>query len=140
MAWKGLKNGRSAMPGASSNIRRGLSRNLNLVSKPCSMLLLEYAKEIKMTIKKKPLGYINLLNNKQKPIYPMDDFFLNYAFTKEENWQHLREIINIYLETYSTKYNRQDDFHFVGENIAVETQYRSLFETFIETANTRHKN
>ena len=77
-----------------------------------------------MAIKMKPLGYINLLNNKQKPVYPMDDFFLNYAFFKKKNWKHLRQIINTYLETYAAKYNKQDGFHFVSENIAVETQYQ----------------
>ena len=72
---------------------------------------------------KKPLGYISLLNNTTKPIYPTDDFFINYAFYKSENWQHLRNLINIFLDAYATKYNRQDGFHLVDENIIVKTQY-----------------
>ena len=72
---------------------------------------------------RKPLGYITLLNNIQKPIYPMNDFFLNYTFEKEANWDNLRLIINIYLETYASKYERQDGFHYIGEDIIVETQY-----------------
>jgi hypothetical protein len=77
-----------------------------------------------MDTNRKPLGYITLLNNIQKPIFPMDDFFLNYAFFKEENWRHLGNMLNIYLMEYSAKYNRQDGFHLVGDNIIVETQYR----------------
>ena len=53
----------------------------------------------------------------------MNDFFLNYIFEKEANWNNLRLIINIYLETYASKYERQDGFHYIGEDIIVETQY-----------------
>ncbi len=39
-----------------------------------------------MTTKdKKPLGYISLLNNTQKPVYITDDFFNNYVFMKPVN-------------------------------------------------------
>jgi hypothetical protein len=80
-------------------------------------------KENEMDTDRKPLGYITLLNKTQKPIYPMDDFFVNFAFYKKENWPHLRNMINIYLDAYVTKYNKNDGFHFVSENILVETQY-----------------
>jgi len=76
-----------------------------------------------MDLNKKPLGYISLLNNTQKAIYPMDDFFINYAFYKKENWGHLRNILNIFLDAYAVKYDKKDGFHFVDENIVVETQY-----------------
>ena len=72
---------------------------------------------------RKPLGYIELLNNIKKAIYPMDDFFINYTFYKKENWKHLRRIINIFLKAYAEMYHRQDGFHYVSENIVVETQY-----------------
>jgi len=76
-----------------------------------------------MNTDKKPLGYITLLNNTKKAIYPLDDFFINYVFYKKENWNHLRDLINIFLHTYAEKYGRQDGFHLVSENVVVETQY-----------------
>jgi SHS2 domain-containing protein len=76
---------------------------------------------------KKPLGYIQLTNNIQKPVYPTDDFFIIYIFDKRENWQHLRAIVNIILEEYAKRYNRQDGFHMVDEDIFVRTQYKHYF-------------
>jgi hypothetical protein len=76
-----------------------------------------------MESKKQPLGYIKLLNNTEKAVYPMDDFFINFAFHKKENWGHLREMLNIFFNSYQVKYQRQDGFHFIGEKITVETQY-----------------
>ena len=41
-----------------------------------------------------PIGYIQTPNG-NKPIYPMNDFFLGYTFNKPKNWPILRDIINI---------------------------------------------
>jgi len=72
---------------------------------------------------KKPLGYMTLINNTRKAIYPLNDFFINYTFYKKENWGHLRNLINIFLDAYAEKYNRQDGFHFINGDVVVETQY-----------------
>jgi hypothetical protein len=80
-----------------------------------------------MDNEKKPLGYIQLTKNIQKPVYPTDDFFINYIFDKRENWRHLRTIVNIILEEYAARYNRQDGFHLVDEDIFVRTQYKHYF-------------
>jgi hypothetical protein len=72
---------------------------------------------------KKPLGYISLLNKTQKPVYPMDDFFINYTFHKEYNWTRLVVLLNIFLDEYAEIYKRRDGFHRLDNNIMVETQY-----------------
>jgi hypothetical protein len=66
-----------------------------------------------MDTHKKPLGMISLLDSKkitvkQKPIYPMDDFFVSYVFKEQRNWNNLRTIINTFLEAYVLKYKRHD--------------------------------
>ena len=80
------------------------------------------------TKEKKPLGYISLLNNTQKPVYITDDFFNNYVFMKPVNWPRLGTLVNIFLEAYARIYNRQDGFHFVGENIKIKTQYEHYLQ------------
>ena len=81
-------------------------------------------KKIKKSKKiKKPLGYITLRDNSKKPIYPTNDFFINYTYEKEENWMNLRTMVNIYLNAYAEKHKKQDGFHLVDENIKVKTQY-----------------
>jgi hypothetical protein len=77
-----------------------------------------------MDTEKRPLGYVSLLNDKQKAVYPLDDIFVNYTFEKEENWANLRTMINIILDAYSAKYNRRDGFHYVDEAVVVRTQYQ----------------
>ena len=87
-----------------------------------------------MKATRNPLGYISLLNHIQKPVYPMDDFFINYAFYKKENWKHLRKVLNIILHAYAVKYNRYDGYHYIDENIIVETQYEHYLKN-----TTKHK-
>lgn len=53
-------------------------------------------------IKPKPLGYIDLQGT-NIPITPLNNFFLNYLFHKKENWETLRNIVNIFLEDYINK-------------------------------------
>ena len=53
----------------------------------------------------------------------MNDFFLAYALGKRENWFHLRNTVNIYLNEYAKKYKKTDGFHYVEEDIEVETRY-----------------
>jgi hypothetical protein len=82
-----------------------------------------------MDTDKKPLGLISLLSSNQlnvklKPIYPMDDFFVSYVFKDKNNWGNLRIMINILLEAYAVKYDRNDGFHYLDEDIVVETQYQ----------------
>ena len=76
-----------------------------------------------MDTDRKPLGYVSLLNNIQKPIFPMDDFFINYTFSNKENWENLKKMINMILDYYATRYNRHDGFHYIENTIVVETQY-----------------
>ena len=45
-----------------------------------------------------PLGYIKLDMGIEK-VMPMNDFFLSYLFNKEENWELLRMIYNILVQS-----------------------------------------
>ena len=87
--------------------------------------------------KRTPLGHI-LLDSGEKPIYPTNDFFLNFMFDQQENWETLRLIVNIFF----AEFNRQNPFAAVepikGE-ISIETQYLYFLHTTNRTKNQDFK-
>ena len=76
------------------------------------------------TYEKIPLGYIELENG-MKPIYAMNDIFLNYVFENEENWEALRQLLNILLDAYR-QIKPDTSLSLVEGDIKVETQYKYL--------------
>ena len=76
------------------------------------------------THNKIPLGYIELENG-AKPIYAMNDIFLNYIFDNEENWEALRLLLNIMLDAYK-QIMPSTMLDLVEGEIKVETQYKYL--------------
>jgi hypothetical protein len=76
---------------------------------------------------KNPLGYVDLPDG-SKPIFPMNDIFLNYTFETEEHWEILRSIINILLEAY-IKLNPDTKIKLIEGNIKVRTQFRHFLDT-----------
>ena len=77
---------------------------------------------------KKPLGYIELPTG-TKPIYMLNDIFLNYIFMKAHNWEKLRIIANIIIEDCKTR-NPQETQHLqlILGKINVTTQYEYLLD------------
>ena len=71
-----------------------------------------------------PLGYIELPNG-AKPIFIMNDIFLNHVFENAENWEALRTIINIIIYAYREIYHDTTLMPIIGE-FEVQTQYRYL--------------
>ena len=68
-----------------------------------------------------PLGYIETPGG-QIAVNVMNDVFTNYHFAKEEHWEELRKIVNIYIEGYASEYPQTTIETITGE-ISVETQY-----------------
>ena len=68
-----------------------------------------------------PLGFIDLESGR-KPIYALHDFFLNYTFDKQENWEDLRLIVNIFLEAYIGQ-NPNTVARLIEDEIIVTTQF-----------------
>lgn len=66
------------------------------------------------------LGYLEL-EDKRKPIKPMNDVFINYTFDKKENWETLRVLTNILYD----QYNQEHDIpiELLEGEIVVTTQY-----------------
>ena len=79
---------------------------------------------MKPTFNKIPLGYIEL-DNGAKAITPMNDLFLNYLFENPENWEALRNTVNIMLDEYKSR-NPATKAALVTGKIKVETQYKYL--------------
>ena len=71
-----------------------------------------------------PLGYIDLPTGK-KPVYPMTDLFLNYAFETPENWEALRNLTNHTVEAY-IQYNPATTSQLIKGAIEVRTQFKYL--------------
>jgi len=74
-----------------------------------------------------PLGYVELPDG-AKPIYPMNDIFLNYTFKNETHWETLRLLINLLIDTYA-QYKPDTKIKPVVGSINVETQYKYLLNT-----------
>ena len=72
--------------------------------------------------KRLPLGFIEL-RGERKPVYAFNDFFLNYTFDKKENWNTLRQIINILLEAYAAECPCTA-FGPITDRIVVTTQFK----------------
>ena len=77
-----------------------------------------------MTPKKIPLGYIEL-DNGIKAITAMNDLFLSHMFNNPENWEALRDSVNIILDKYK-QINPDTTVTLVTGKIIVETQYKYL--------------
>jgi hypothetical protein len=75
---------------------------------------------------KTPLGYIELENGR-KPIYPMNDFFLNYMFNITAYWETLRKVANITVDAYRRFYAATHMRRVEGE-ITVATQYSYILD------------
>jgi len=71
-----------------------------------------------------PLGYIDLPDG-SKPIYPMNDIFLNHMFENTAYWDILRLTINIILSAYITQ-NPNTKAKPVSGEIKVRTQFQHL--------------
>jgi len=76
---------------------------------------------------KKPLGYIDLEDNR-KAIYATNDLFLNYTFKDEKNWEALRDIVNILVNAYKEMIPETAMKPIEG-TIKVETQYMYYLNT-----------
>ena len=71
-----------------------------------------------------PLGYIEL-DNGTKAITAMNDIFLNHMFMNPDNWETLRDSVNIILEEYRCS-NPDTTISLVVGKVVVETQYKHL--------------
>jgi len=69
-----------------------------------------------------PLGYVELEDG-AKPIYPMNDIFLNYTFENPENWEILRLTGNLVIEGYQSQ-NPETSQEQIQGKIKVRTQYQ----------------
>jgi len=74
-----------------------------------------------------PLGYIELENG-AKPIYPMNDIFLNYTFDNPANWENLRTTVNLIIEANKNN-NPTTTLKPIEGNIKVSTQFKHLLTT-----------
>ena len=72
------------------------------------------------------LGYIELESGK-KPVKPMNDTFLNFTYSKQENWETLRLKANIFYEDYISNAANTRIKPIVGD-IKVDTQYEYLLD------------
>ena len=74
-----------------------------------------------------PLGYIELPDG-AKPIFPMNNLFLNYMFQTAEHWEALRTLVNILIETYAQ--HKPDTTLTTIKGIKdVTTQFKHLLNT-----------
>ena len=71
-----------------------------------------------------PLGYIEL-DNGSKPIYAMNDIFLNYTFDDATYWETLRLIVNLLFVAYKQK-NPGASVKPIEGSIVVKTQYQHI--------------
>jgi hypothetical protein len=71
-----------------------------------------------------PLGYIELFDG-TKPIFPMNDIFLNYTFEDATYWEALRSAANIIIESFKQQKPDTKVTPIEG-NIKVRTQFRYL--------------
>ena len=71
-----------------------------------------------------PLGYIELPSG-AKPIYPMNDIFLNYAFQLKEHWESLRLMVNLVIDAH-TQYNPDTKLELIAGIREVITQFQYL--------------
>ena len=74
----------------------------------------------------KPLGHI-MLESGPKEITVMNDMFTNYHFRKEEFWEDLRNIANIFINGYAAS-NPCTALKPIEGKIIVETQYERFKE------------
>ena len=75
---------------------------------------------------RKPLGYVQLKTG-EKPVLALHDVFLNFLFEREENWDYLRKMVNIFVNDY-TQVNPTTQLKPIIGEIEVETQYRFLLD------------
>ena len=71
-----------------------------------------------------PIGHIDLPSG-PKPIFIMNDIFLNHLFENPESWEALRQIINIFIHAYRKIYQCTTLSPIAGE-LEVQTQYKYL--------------
>ena len=77
---------------------------------------------------RKSLGYIELDSGK-KEIMPMNDFFLSYLFNKKENWEMLRKIHNILVQSCKdTHKDKVSNLELITDDIDVESQYEYILD------------
>ena len=74
-----------------------------------------------------PLGYIELPNG-AKPIYPMNDIFINYAFQLKEHWEALRLLVNLVIDAY-IQYKPDTKIEPIAGIKEVITQFKYLLNT-----------
>ena len=70
--------------------------------------------------KSKAIGSVTLLDGTERYIQPMHSILLNYTFEDKKNWKYLKDLINIYLETYN---EIGGDVSLIGDDIKVATEY-----------------
>ena len=90
------------------------------------------SKETKSNVRK-PLGYIQLETG-EKAVPVMSDIFLNYHFEKEEHWEDLRSLVNIFTNDFTAKYPNTVAKPINGA-IDVQTQYQFLLNSKNKTRN-----
>ena len=73
-----------------------------------------------------PLGYIDLPNG-PRAIFPMNDIFLNYAFQSPDNWEVLREAVNILIDAYR-QINPSTQLGLITGKIEVRTQFKHMLD------------
>lgn len=86
---------------------------------------------------KTPLGYIQL-DNGEKAIFPLNDFFLSFTFNDKKNWEALRYIVNTMIEAYQKNTPNTLLEQVIGD-IVVETQYKYLLDVQNTTRNQDFK-
>jgi hypothetical protein len=87
--------------------------------------------------KGRPLGYIQLESG-EKPVAVMNDVFLNFQFEKEENWEDLRSIVNIFIKDYASQ-KPSTVSRPIESAIQVQTQYKFLLNPENKTRNQDFK-
>jgi len=77
-----------------------------------------------------PIGYIELPSG-LKAIHAMNDIFLNYTFQAPENWETLRLIVNIIVESY-----RQTVAETLLKPITGSIEVKTQFKHFLDDGRT----
>ena len=75
--------------------------------------------------KRRPLGYVEIPGGKVA-IFPTNHIFLTYTFDKQEYWEALRLIVNVFVAEYK-KRAPASQLKLLTGKIKVETEYKHLF-------------
>jgi len=86
------------------------------------------SEEIKTT-KSEPIGYIQLEIG-EKPVAVMNDVLLSYHYEKEENWEDLRDMVNIFVTDFIKRYPNT-----VAEPVSGDIHVHTQYQFFLNPAN-----